>query len=67
MGKRERGEELSYPVVRHSLQLWEQGGPGATNLVLSGCLEAEVGALRDMVCYRWQNMGQTGEIKGEWI
>ena len=27
--------------------MWEQDEPEATNLVLSGCLEAEVEALRD--------------------
>ena len=43
-GKRKRGDELAHQPVRHSL--WGQGSLEAYNGVLLGCLDSEVGALR---------------------
>ena len=43
-GKRKRGDELVRLPVRHSL--WEQGSLEGYNEVLLGCLDSEVGALR---------------------
>ena len=43
-GKRRREDELAHQPVRHSL--WEQDSLEAYSEVLFGCLDSEVGALR---------------------
>ena len=46
--------------------MWEQDEPEATNLVLSGCLEAEVEALRDRMAEHDEDKRNSEASGSEW-